>query len=44
MGDRDKRQTPDDKEWWTRKELPPTVTEQYPREEDMGRCRQERWN
>jgi hypothetical protein len=29
MGERDEQQNPDDKEWWTAKELPPTMTEQY---------------
>jgi hypothetical protein len=42
MGNGGERQIPDDKDWWMGKELPPTMTEQHPHEEDMGRCRQER--
>jgi hypothetical protein len=36
--------TPDDTEWWTGKETPPTDEDQHPREEDMGRCSPDRRN
>jgi hypothetical protein len=34
-GKRDARQNPNDKEWWTGKELPPTATEHHLQYEDM---------
>jgi hypothetical protein len=41
LHERNEQQNPDNKEWWTGKDLPPTTTEQYLHQEDMGRCHQE---
>jgi hypothetical protein len=37
LGERDARQTPDDKECWMGKELPAIVTQQHHYHKDMGR-------
>jgi hypothetical protein len=43
-GERDEQQTPNDKEWWMGKDLPPTVTLHHLQQEDIGRHRQEQRN
>jgi hypothetical protein len=41
-GDGNQQQTPDNKDWWAGKELPPTANDQHLREEDLRRSRQKR--